>query len=370
VLFRDDFNGTIDSNWTIQNDDSAYYNTMADHLELRANAGDIWEGQNNHKNLFLIDTPTTGNFDLTIRVIEFSPVHQHAAQIDLIAYDDDDNLVRNIYGYPFGAHYLEFGSEVGGVWSNTANADPEALTPIDFGSAPFYLRLRKIGDTYRQYYSTDGVVFTSTVKTITYGDGTPAKIGFVALADPSESSLAKIDWVEVTRRYFFLTLVENGMGTVDTNPEQPTYDLGETLTLTATADPGWTFAGWSGDLIGTTSPVSVTMNTDKVITATFTQDEYAVTVNVMGSGSVSNTPGNPYTYGQVATLQPVASEGWVFVGWSEDDADELVDNDDGTWGLQMDENKDITATFERRYYIYLPLANSPNTQAASRNYVP
>lgn len=209
VLFRDDFNGTIDPGWTIQNDDISYYNVMTDHLELRANSGDIWEWQNNHKNLFLIDVPTTTtDFDLTICVIEFSPFHQHAAQLDLVAYDDDDNLVRDIYGYPYDAHYLEFGSEVEGVWSDTGNTDPESLTPMDFGNDPFYLRLRKVGNIYRQLYSIDGMTYTLTRKIVTYGDGTPAQVGFVALSDPSENSVAKIDWFEFTQLHtLFLPLV-------------------------------------------------------------------------------------------------------------------------------------------------------------------
>jgi len=39
--------------------------------------------------------------------------------------------------------------------------------------------------------------------------------------------------------------------------------------LTATANPGWTFSGWSGDLTSSTNPDSITMNGDKFVTANF-----------------------------------------------------------------------------------------------------
>jgi hypothetical protein len=35
------------------------------------------------------------------------------------------------------------------------------------------------------------------------------------------------------------------------------------VTLTATADNGWIFTNWSGDLVGNTSPATLTMEGDK-----------------------------------------------------------------------------------------------------------
>jgi hypothetical protein len=98
------------------------------------------------------------------------------------------------------------------------------------------------------------------------------------------------------------------------------------------------------------------MDGDKAITATFTQDEYNVTVTIVGNGSVDNSPGNPYTYGQTATLEPVAAAGWTFTGWSGADVGDLSDNGDGTWDLIMDGDKAITAIFGHN--IYLPIISA------------
>ena len=110
-----------------------------------------------------------------------------------------------------------------------------------------------------------------------------------------------------------------GNGSVSQLPDQPSYHYGEVVTLTATADPGWSFFGWSGDAAGSTNPVTITIDASKAVTATFTQDEYSLAVNTVGNGSVSQFPDQPsYHYGEVVTLTATADPGWSFFGWSGD----------------------------------------------------
>jgi uncharacterized repeat protein (TIGR01451 family) len=47
------------------------------------------------------------------------------------------------------------------------------------------------------------------------------------------------------------------------------YDHGATVTLTASADAGSLFSGWSGDCTGTANPLVITMDVDKSCTASF-----------------------------------------------------------------------------------------------------
>jgi hypothetical protein len=69
-----------------------------------------------------------------------------------------------------------------------------------------------------------------------------------------------------------------GQGNVSRAPTQTIYPPGTVVTLTATADPDWAFTNWSGDATGITNPLALTMDADKVITATFTlvTTEYSV----------------------------------------------------------------------------------------------
>ena len=50
------------------------------------------------------------------------------------------------------------------------------------------------------------------------------------------------------------------------------YDPGTSATLTATPDAGYAFTGWTGDASGTTNPLSLTMDADKTVGATFAAD--------------------------------------------------------------------------------------------------
>jgi hypothetical protein len=114
-----------------------------------------------------------------------------------------------------------------------------------------------------------------------------------------------------------LTVYTVGDGTVAKDPDQGSYDYGDVVTLTATADLGWMFSEWSGDLASSDNPETLTMDSDKTITATFTLDEYTLTVSTVGNGTVDKDPDQAtYHYNDVVTLTATADPGWVFADWS------------------------------------------------------
>ncbi len=143
-----------------------------------------------------------------------------------------------------------------------------------------------------------------------------------------------------TQNSYTLTVVKVGNGTVVKDPEQASYHYGDVVTLTATADAGWTFAGFTGDASGG-SPLAVTIDGNKSVTATFTQDSYSLTVATVGNGTVNLVPpGGSYTYGTVVSVSAVPATGWHFDSWSG----HLTGSTNPT-SLTMDGNKSITATF-------------------------
>src|SRR5215510_12189385 len=72
-----------------------------------------------------------------------------------------------------------------------------------------------------------------------------------------------------TAAVYTMTLQTNGSGGITRNPTLSAYPAGSVVTITATPDSGWYFSNWTGDATGTTNPLNVTMNGNKLITGNF-----------------------------------------------------------------------------------------------------
>jgi len=142
-----------------------------------------------------------------------------------------------------------------------------------------------------------------------------------------------------------LTVNVAGSGSVEKSPDQTVYDWGTNVTLTANPTIGWSFDHWSGDASGTVNPVTVNMTSDKTVTATFTQNTYALTIMVIGSGSVNLNNSGPYYYGDVVELTAVPAIGWSFDNWSGD-----LNGSANPATILIDGDKMVTATFTQNEY--------------------
>jgi uncharacterized repeat protein (TIGR02543 family) len=111
--------------------------------------------------------------------------------------------------------------------------------------------------------------------------------------------------------------------------------------VTATAQAGSVFDGWSGAATGTTNPVSIVMDADKALTATFRALSYTLTVDIVGNGAVTRVPSQTtYLYGVVVTLTATPAPGWHFGQWSGDAGGTLTQTT-----VTMLANRIVTATF-------------------------
>jgi uncharacterized repeat protein (TIGR02543 family) len=160
---------------------------------------------------------------------------------------------------------------------------------------------------------------------------------------------------------YILTVNSIGNGSVVIDPTQPTYNFNDTVTLTAVPDPGWSFAGWSGDVSSTANPLDVTIQDNCSIIASFTQDEYTLNVNTLGSGLVDITPEKEiYSYGDMVTLTATPTFNWFFTGWSGDHS-----GNENPLTLLIEQDTFIVATFDTsnafyQYIYYFPLMiNNP-----------
>jgi hypothetical protein len=98
------------------------------------------------------------------------------------------------------------------------------------------------------------------------GDGVRNLDEYLEGTDPT-NPLSFHPRLQVTSLYG--TINANPPGNPTTTPPKVWYNLGQPVQLTATASPGYSFVGWSGDASGAANPLTVIMNGHSNIVALF-----------------------------------------------------------------------------------------------------
>jgi hypothetical protein len=129
-----------------------------------------------------------------------------------------------------------------------------------------------------------------------------------------------------------LSIAQVGTGSVLVNGEAHTLPWsgsfleGTEVSLEAVPATGWEFSAWSGDVSWAGEIVTLTMDRNKAVTATFTErSEFNLSLAKTGTGSVllnGTAVALPWTgvlaRGTSVTLEAVSGSDWQFDGWSGD----------------------------------------------------
>ncbi len=115
-------------------------------------------------------------------------------------------------------------------------------------------------------------------------------------------------------------------GTLHALPWTGAFAAGASVSLKAMADPGYRFAGWTGDVTSTNSSTSLVMTAAKTITANFGIYVSRRTLRLIGSNTKVAVNGRVYrlpwsgsfSLGDTVTLEPIPDSGYRFSGWSGD----------------------------------------------------
>ena len=139
------------------------------------------------------------------------------------------------------------------------------------------------------------------------------------------------------------------------NPNGGTVDEGQQISVTAAPAAEYVFDKWTGAASGSDKTVSVTMDSDKSVTANFVKKKYALTTSVEGEGTVSEkvikqgvANGTDYNSGTVVELTAIPSSGWGFKEWTGD-----LTGTDNPVQITIDKAKTVKAVFEELPPFYL-----------------
>jgi uncharacterized repeat protein (TIGR02543 family) len=143
---------------------------------------------------------------------------------------------------------------------------------------------------------------------------------------------------------YTLQTTTTGSGTIQRDPDLEAYPSGQKVILTAVADDGYLFSGWSGDASGMETPIQITMNGNKSVTASFAPvapNTYTLNTPSSAGGSINRNPDKPaYQSGEVVTLTAVPANGYQFGGWNGD-----ASGLGNPIQITMNSNKSVGATF-------------------------
>ena len=127
-------------------------------------------------------------------------------------------------------------------------------------------------------------------------------------------------------------------GTV--RPDSGTYEAGNMLTLTATPATGYRFVQWGTDASGSTNPLSILVDNNKVITANFVrQYTLVVSANPTSGGTFSPNTGL-YDANSIVNLTATPSFPYDFVNWVGTD-----NNNMNPTSVTMNTDKSVIANF-------------------------
>jgi hypothetical protein len=96
------------------------------------------------------------------------------------------------------------------------------------------------------------------------------------------------------------------------------YDYGQTATVNANANTGYTFVNWTlnGQQVSTENEYSFTVTESVTLVAHFSINSYEVIVNAEPSEGGNVSGDGEYEYGQTATVNANANTGYTFVNWT------------------------------------------------------
>jgi len=146
---------------------------------------------------------------------------------------------------------------------------------------------------------------------------------------------------------FTLTATANPAagGTITKTPDQPKYDYGSQVLLTATQATGYKFTNWTenGTIVSTSAAYQISMTSNRVLVANFTLNSYGLTLTIApaAGGSVTKTPDRAsYDSGTSVILIATPSLGYTFTSWSGD-----ASGSTNPLTVVMNSNKNIVANF-------------------------
>ena len=137
-----------------------------------------------------------------------------------------------------------------------------------------------------------------------------------------------------------------------------TYQQGQSCTVSATANNGYTFTNWTenGNVVSTNRDYTFTVNGNRTLVANFTQQNYTISVSANPTLGGTVTGGGAFHYGDNCTVTATANNGNTFTNWTEGGN---VVSTNASYSFTVTGNRTLVANFTAQTYTINAVA-SPN----------
>jgi uncharacterized repeat protein (TIGR02543 family) len=137
-----------------------------------------------------------------------------------------------------------------------------------------------------------------------------------------------------------------------------TYNQGQSCTVTATANSGYTFTNWTenGNVVSTQANYTFNVTGNRTLVANFQaqQQSYTITVSANPTNGGTVTGGGTYQQGQNCTVHATPATGYTFVRWTENGSQVSTN---ANYSFTVTGNRTLVAQFQQQTYTITATAD-------------
>jgi hypothetical protein len=136
-----------------------------------------------------------------------------------------------------------------------------------------------------------------------------------------------------------------------------TFNLGSSVTVTATANAGYTFANWTenGSVVSTNANYQFTISGNRTLVANFTAAiSYTVALSSNPAAGGTTTGAGTFNSGSSVTVTATANAGYAFTNWTENGS---VVSTNANYQFTISGNRTLVANFTAGQYIVILSSN-------------
>ncbi len=139
------------------------------------------------------------------------------------------------------------------------------------------------------------------------------------------------------------------------------YNQGQSCTVSATANNGFTFTNWTenGSVVSTQANYTFTVTGNRNLVANFQgqQQSYTITVSANPTNGGTVTGGGVYQQGQQCTVSATPGTGYTFLRWTENGTQVSTN---ANYTFTVTGNRNLVAQFQQQNYTISVSANPSN----------